>query len=85
MVEVVRSKVFTGVPYKNTRPIYGILDTDKDGSKNSKETFMATEYTVVEARGWERSEWGQPTTEDPEFRTKGWGDPKTQYTEDNSE
>jgi len=42
---------------------------------------MATTYTQMEPRGWGHSAWGNPSTEDKEFRTKGWGDPKTVYTE----
>ena len=41
-------------------------------------------YTVLEPRGWERSAWGQPDSEDVEFRTKGWGDPLTLFTDDDS-
>ena len=47
-----------------------------------------TDFQVKEPRGWERQKWGQPSSgddqEDMEYRTEGWGDPKTKYTEDNS-
>jgi len=42
---------------------------------------IGTEYTQLEPRGWSHSEWGQPSTEDKEFRTDGWGENVTVFTE----
>jgi hypothetical protein len=42
---------------------------------------MATEYTQLEPKGFGISGWGQDDNEDKEFRTDGFGDNITVYTE----
>jgi hypothetical protein len=47
---------------------------------------MATEYKQLEPRGWGSGEWGEPTnSEDKEFRTTGWGEKRTEFTERNND